>query len=88
MACLRRYGSPIICLNLVKKKERKKRESLLTNELQSSITYLNQFLPPEHHIGYIHKDMARINKRSLDIAVTYKHTHTYHTLKILDRHSS
>ena len=49
LACLRRYGSPTICLNLVKKKERKKRESLLTEELLSSIQYLNQFLPPEHH---------------------------------------
>ena len=63
MGCLRRFGSPIICLNLVKKKERRKRESLLTEELLSSITYLNQFLPPEHHIRYEHRDMARINKR-------------------------
>ncbi len=94
MACLRRYGSPVICLNLVKKRERKKRESLLTNELQSSITYLNQFLPPEHHIGYIHKDMARINKRFVSedaqvcssgtlhtthsITHTHAHTHTLH----------
>ncbi len=62
-SCLRRFGSPVICLNLVKKKEKRKRESLLTEELLSSITYLNQFLPPEHHIRYEHKDMARINKR-------------------------
>ena len=63
MGCLRRFGSPVICLNLVKKRERRKRESLLTDELHSSISYLNQFLPPEHHIRYIHRDMARINKR-------------------------
>lgn len=69
LACLRRYGSPVICLNLVKKKERKKRESLLTEELQSSIVYLNQFLPPEHHIQYIHKDMARINKRFASLSL-------------------
>ena len=25
--------------------------------------YLNQFLPPEHNMRYIHIDMARINKR-------------------------
>ena len=63
MGCLRRFGSPVICLNLVKKRERRKRESLLTDELHSSISYLNQFLSPEHHIKYIHRDMARINMR-------------------------
>jgi hypothetical protein len=62
MACLKRFGSPVICLNLVKKRERRPRESMLTTELQRAILYLNQFLPPEHHIIYIHKDMARINR--------------------------
>jgi hypothetical protein len=61
---LQRYGSPIIILNLVKKREKKPRESLLTKELKATVKYLNQFLPPEHHITYIHKDMARINKRN------------------------
>lgn len=62
-SCLKRYGSPIICFDLVKLCEKRKHECLLSEELQSSITYLNQFLPPEHHIQYIHKDMARIHKR-------------------------
>ena len=89
MACLKRFGSPIVCLNLVKvgdsaftfsqrthdftchilslsppqKREHRKREAILSEELLAAIDYLNQFLPPEHHIQYIHKDMARINKR-------------------------
>jgi len=50
---LRRYGSPVIVLNLVKKREKKKHESLLTDCLKTDINYLNQFLPPQHQIQYI-----------------------------------
>ncbi|XP_014488614.1 PREDICTED: polyphosphoinositide phosphatase isoform X2 [Dinoponera quadriceps] len=60
---LRRYGSPIIILNLVKKREKKKHESTLSEELSMAVKYLNQFLPLEHHIQYISFDMARMSKR-------------------------
>ncbi|KAG7213368.1 hypothetical protein KM043_002662 [Ampulex compressa] len=60
---LKRYGSPIIILNLVKKREKKKHESTLSEELSMAVKYLNQFLPLEHHIQYISFDMARMNKR-------------------------
>ncbi|XP_078036879.1 polyphosphoinositide phosphatase FIG4 isoform X1 [Augochlora pura] len=60
---LKRYGSPIIILNLVKKREKKKHESTLSEELCMAVKYLNQFLPLEHHIQYISFDMARMNKR-------------------------
>ncbi|KAJ2949841.1 hypothetical protein O0L34_g11156 [Tuta absoluta] len=59
---MRRYGSPIMFLNLVKKREKKKHESLLTDVISTSVKYLNQFLPPEHAIQYYHLDMARMNK--------------------------
>ncbi|XP_046416472.1 polyphosphoinositide phosphatase isoform X2 [Neodiprion fabricii] len=59
---LKRYGSPIIILNLVKKREKKKHESTLSEELSMAVRYLNQFLPPEHIIQYISFDMARKNK--------------------------
>lgn len=58
----RRYGSPLIILNLVKKREKKKHETFLTEELITAVKYLNQFLPPEHNIQYYHIDMARMNK--------------------------
>lgn len=61
---MRRYGSPIMFLNLVKKREKKKHESLLTDVISNGIKYLNQFLPPEHAVQYYHLDMARTNKRS------------------------
>ncbi|XP_047509279.1 polyphosphoinositide phosphatase [Pieris napi] len=59
---MQRYGSPIMILNLVKKHEKRKHESLLTQVISSAVKYLNQFLPPEHAIQYFHLDMARINK--------------------------
>lgn len=59
---MKRYGSPIIVLNLVKNREKKKHESQLSEEFNSAIIYLNQFLPPKHHIQYVTFDMARMNK--------------------------
>ena len=61
---LTRYGSPVIVVNLVKKRERRKHESLLSEEFWASINYLNQFLPDQHQIQYHHFDMARYNKRA------------------------
>ena len=57
-----RYGSPIIVLNLVKMKEKRPHETLLTNEITTTINYLNQFISPAFHLQYIGMDMARINK--------------------------
>lgn len=62
---LKRYGAPIIILNLVKQRERKKQERLLSDELSSAVKYLNQFLPCEHQIIYKTFDMARKNKNHL-----------------------
>ncbi|XP_048063834.1 polyphosphoinositide phosphatase [Megalobrama amblycephala] len=62
---LQRFGSPIIILNLVKKREKRKHEKILSEELYPAITNLNQFLPPEHGIEYIAWDMARYTKSKL-----------------------
>lgn len=61
------YGSPIVVLNLVKKREKRKHESLLTKEYVHSIKYLNQFLPSNSRIKYIHFDMARKNKTERNV---------------------
>lgn len=53
------FGAPIIVLNLVKKREKRKHESILTDAIVQSIDYLNQFLPPPQHLKYVHFDMAR-----------------------------
>uniref|UniRef100_H3AHK9 FIG4 phosphoinositide 5-phosphatase n=1 Tax=Latimeria chalumnae TaxID=7897 RepID=H3AHK9_LATCH len=61
----KRFGSPVIILNLVKKREKRKHERILSEELFAAVTYLNQFLPPEHYIHYIAWDMARYTKSKL-----------------------
>jgi len=59
---LEQHGSPLVVINLVKKRERRKHESLLSEEFTKHISYLNQFLPDKHKMQYIHFDMARCNK--------------------------
>uniref|UniRef100_A0A182M2V0 SAC domain-containing protein n=1 Tax=Anopheles culicifacies TaxID=139723 RepID=A0A182M2V0_9DIPT len=53
------YGAPVIILNLVKTREKRRHESLLSEEMHSTVSYLNQFLPPHLRIRYIDFDMAR-----------------------------
>ncbi|KAJ3004687.1 phosphatidylinositol-3,5-bisphosphate 5-phosphatase [Thoreauomyces humboldtii] len=57
-----RYGGPIIVLNLVKSKEKNRRESILLDEFTEAVSYLNQFLPADGKIKYIAWDMARASK--------------------------
>ncbi|KAF6201857.1 hypothetical protein GE061_004252 [Apolygus lucorum] len=61
---IERYGTPIVVLNLVKQREKKKHESTLSEQFVSDIKYLNQFLAPPHNIIYMPFDMARKNKGS------------------------
>jgi len=44
------------------KREKKRHESIISEEFVAVIQYLNQFLPTEHLIKYIGFDMARVSK--------------------------
>lgn len=68
------YGSPVIVLNLVKRKEKKPHECILYNEFDSAIEYLNQFLPKQHQLLFVGFDMARCNKAK-DDSVLHRLTH-------------
>ncbi|XP_068698688.1 polyphosphoinositide phosphatase-like [Montipora foliosa] len=59
---LRRFGAPVVILNLVKKREKKRHEQILSEELERAVQYLNQFLPAQFAIQYKAWDMARYNK--------------------------
>lgn len=59
---LKRYGTPVVVLNLIKQKEKKIHESVLNRMLNQSVEYLNQFLPQQHVIRLMSFDMARCNK--------------------------
>lgn len=57
-----RYNDPIIVINLMKRREKRQQESVLSDEFRSSISYLNQFLDPREAILYLSFDMARCHK--------------------------
>ncbi|PWN45152.1 hypothetical protein IE81DRAFT_320325 [Ceraceosorus guamensis] len=59
---LRRYGYPLIVLNLIKSKEKQPREMKLLQAFSECVSYLNQFLPDDKQIKYIAWDMSRASK--------------------------
>ncbi|CAG8525767.1 16366_t:CDS:10 [Cetraspora pellucida] len=62
----KRYGAPIIVLNLIKTKEKNPRESILGDELADAMSYLNQFLP-EKSLIYHPWDMSKARKSDEDV---------------------
>ncbi|GAB5587403.1 phosphatidylinositol-3 [Umbelopsis nana] len=66
-----RYGAPCIVLNLIKQKEKTKRESILGKEFSEAIQYLNQFLPDDKKIKYIAWDMSRASKSQDQDVIRY-----------------
>ncbi|KAF3774699.1 Phosphoinositide phosphatase [Nymphaea thermarum] len=60
LAC--RYGNPIIVLNLIKTVEKRPREMMLRREFASAVGYLNQILPEDKHLKFIHWDFHKFAK--------------------------
>lgn len=63
----KRYGLPIIILNLIKTKERQPRELKLNQHFKDCVTYLNKFLPNEKKLQFIGFDMSKNSKKNLDV---------------------
>ncbi|ONK72924.1 uncharacterized protein A4U43_C04F24970 [Asparagus officinalis] len=57
-----RYGNPIIVLNLIKTVEKRPREMMLRREFANAVGYLNQILPEESHLKFIHWDFHKFAK--------------------------
>ena len=66
----KRYGTPVMILNLIKKREPQPRESKLLEEYTQCVRYLNQFLPPEKKLVYRAWDMARAYKEYVSTSVS------------------
>ncbi|CAB4378561.1 unnamed protein product [Rhizophagus irregularis] len=62
----KRYGAPIIVLNLIKTKEKTPREGILGDEFSETMTYLSQFLP-DKCLKYIAWDMSKARKGDDDV---------------------
>ncbi|XP_042507618.1 phosphoinositide phosphatase SAC2-like isoform X1 [Macadamia integrifolia] len=55
----KRYGNPIIILNLIKTREKKPRESILRAEFANAIEYLNKDLSEEDRLKFLHWDLHK-----------------------------
>ncbi|KAG2691275.1 hypothetical protein I3760_08G002000 [Carya illinoinensis] len=63
----RRYGDPIIVLNLIKTVEKRPREMMLRREFANAVGYLNQILSEENHLRFIHWDFHKFAKRDTSL---------------------
>ncbi|KAJ9537430.1 hypothetical protein OSB04_030163 [Centaurea solstitialis] len=59
---VRRYGNPIIILNLIKTKEKRPRESLLRLEFAHAIELINKDLPEENRLKFLHWDLNKYSR--------------------------
>ncbi|KAJ4708709.1 Phosphoinositide phosphatase family protein [Melia azedarach] len=55
----KRYGNPIIILNLIKTQEKKPRESILRQEFANAIDFINKDLPDENRLRFLHWDLHK-----------------------------
>lgn len=58
----KRYGNPIIVLNLIKTVEKRPREMMLRREFANAVGYLNAILSEENHLKFIHWDFHKFAK--------------------------
>ncbi|CAH1448864.1 unnamed protein product [Lactuca virosa] len=56
---VRRYGNPIIILNLIKTNERRPRESILRTEFANAINSINKDLSEEKRLKFLHWDLHK-----------------------------
>ncbi|GFQ02134.1 phosphoinositide phosphatase sac4 [Phtheirospermum japonicum] len=56
---VKRYGNPIIILNLIKTNEKKPRESILRAEFANAIEVINKDLPEENRLKFLHWDLNK-----------------------------
>ncbi|WVZ82155.1 hypothetical protein U9M48_029450 [Paspalum notatum var. saurae] len=55
----KRYGNPIIILNLIKTREKRPREIILRREFDKAIKIINSGLPWEDHLRFLHWDLHK-----------------------------
>ena len=60
----RRYGSPLLVLNLVKQTEARKRESIIGAAFGEAVEWLNVWLEEQHRVDYHAWDFKKISKSS------------------------
>ncbi|KAJ4952223.1 hypothetical protein NE237_029055 [Protea cynaroides] len=61
---VKRYGNPIIILNLIKTLEKKPRESILRAEFANAIEFINKDLIEENHLKFLHWDLHKNSRNN------------------------
>ncbi|KAL9405839.1 hypothetical protein Peur_002811 [Populus x canadensis] len=56
---VKRYGNPIIVLNLIKSREKKPRETILRAEFANAIRVINKSLSEENRLKFLHWDLNK-----------------------------
>ncbi|KAL5786521.1 hypothetical protein ACOSQ2_008913 [Xanthoceras sorbifolium] len=56
---VKRYGNPIIILNLIKTQEKRPRESILRQEFANAIDFINKDLSEENRLRFLHWDLHK-----------------------------
>ncbi|KAF4404254.1 hypothetical protein G4B88_014710 [Cannabis sativa] len=56
---VKRYGNPIIILNLIKTQEKRPRESILRTEFANAIDFINKDLSEESRLRFLHWDFHK-----------------------------
>nr|KJB56971.1 hypothetical protein B456_009G144100 [Gossypium raimondii] len=64
---VRRYGNPIIILNLIKRFEKKPRESILRAEFANAIRFINKSLSKENRLRFLHWDLNRHSRKATNV---------------------
>ncbi|XP_054780272.1 phosphoinositide phosphatase SAC2-like isoform X3 [Prosopis cineraria] len=59
---VKRYGNPIIILNLIKTREKKPRETILRAEFANAVRSINKTMRGENHLRFLHWDLNRHSK--------------------------
>ncbi|EPS70419.1 hypothetical protein M569_04340, partial [Genlisea aurea] len=68
---VKRYGNPIIILNLIKTREKKPRESILGAEFANAIDVINKDLPHDNHLKFLHWDFSKYSRNKSVCVLSY-----------------
>ncbi|KAL8466407.1 hypothetical protein ACS0TY_035489 [Phlomoides rotata] len=67
----KRYGNPIIILNLIKTREKKPRESILRAEFANAIEVINKDLAHENRLKFLHWDLSKYSRNKAASVLAY-----------------
>ncbi|KAL3632098.1 suppressor of actin mutation [Castilleja foliolosa] len=68
---VKRYGNPIIILNLIKTREKKPRESILRAEFANAIEMINKDLAHENRLKFLHWDLSKYSRNKAASVLAY-----------------